>query len=59
MFTKNHKTIFSNANGYTSFIYGGRYIRFLVPYSLERYVDVVSRDDGSLVVNKTVQIACS
>lgn len=51
MLTKNHEAILSNADGFTSFSYGGYNIRFRAPYSLERYVDVVSWDDGYLVVH--------
>ena len=36
--------------GITAFSFGGYHIRFKAPYSLERYVDVVSWDDGYLVV---------
>ena len=50
MLTKNHEAILSNADGFTSFSYGGYNIRFRAPYSLERYVDVVCWDDGYLVV---------
>ena len=37
-------------DGFTTFSFGGRHIRFKAPYSLERYVDVVRWDDGYLVV---------
>lgn len=50
MLSKNHEAILSNADGFTSFSYGGYNIRFRAPYSLERYVDVVSWNDGYLVV---------
>ena len=45
-----HEAILSNADGFTAFSFGGYYIRFKAPYSLERYVDVVKWDDGYLVV---------
>jgi len=44
MLTKNLEAILSNADGFTSFNYGGYNIRLRAPYSLERYVDVVSWD---------------
>ena len=47
---KNHEAILSSAGGYTAFSFGGYNIRFRAPYSLERYVDVVSWEDGYLVV---------
>lgn len=47
---KSHEAILSSAEGFTAFSYGGYHIRFRAPYSLERYVDVVSWDDGYLVV---------
>lgn len=50
MFTKNHEAILSDADGFTIFCYGGYIIRSRAPYSLERYVGVVSWDDGYLVV---------
>lgn len=50
MVTKSHEAILSSAEGFTAFSYGGYKIRFRAPYSLERYVDVVSWDDGYLVV---------
>lgn len=50
MVTKSHEAILSSAEGFTAFRYGGYNIRFRAPYSLERYVDVVSWDDGYLVV---------
>ena len=40
----------SRAGGFTSFFFGGYYIRFRASYSLERYVEVVKWDDGYLVV---------
>ena len=50
MVTNSHEAILSSAEGFTAFRYGGYNIRFRAPYSLERYVDVVSWDDGYLVV---------
>lgn len=50
MVTKSHEAILSSAEGFTAFSYGGYKIRFRAPYSLERYVDVVSWDNGYLVV---------
>ncbi len=47
---KSHEAILSNAGGFTNFSFGGYNIRFKAPYSLERYMDVVSWDDGYLVV---------
>ncbi len=47
---KRHEAILSSAGGYTAFSFGGYNIRFRAPYSLERYVDVVSWEDGYLVV---------
>ena len=46
----NHEAILSSAEGFTAFSFGGYHIRFRAPYSLERYVDVVTWDDGYLVV---------
>ena len=48
--TTSHVAILSSAEGFTSFSFGGYHIRFRAPYSLERYVDVVTWDDGYLVV---------
>lgn len=45
-----HEAILSSAGGFTDFRFGGYHIRFRAPYSLERYVDVVTWDDGYLVV---------
>ena len=45
-----HEAILSSADGFTAFSFGGYHIRFRAPYSLERYVDVVTWDDGYLVV---------
>lgn len=46
---KNEATL-SNSDGFTAFSFGGYHIRFRAPYSLERYVDVLTWDDGYLVV---------
>lgn len=46
----NHEAILSSAEGFTAFSFGGYLIRFRAPYSLERYVDVLTWDDGYLVV---------
>ena len=40
----------SNDNNYTIFKYKDHVIRFLAPYSLERYVEVKEWDNGYLVV---------
>lgn len=40
----------SNDNNYTVFKYKNHIIRFLAPYSLERYVEVKEWDNGYLVV---------
>ena len=45
-----HEAVLSNVEGFTTFSFGGYYIRFRAPYSLERYIDVVRWDDGYLVV---------
>lgn len=45
-----HEAVLSNAKGFTAFSFGGYRIRFRSPYSLERYVDVITWDDGYLVV---------
>ena len=45
-----NEAVLSSSDGYTTFSFGGRHIRFKAPYSLERYVDVVRWDDGYLVV---------
>lgn len=50
MLTKNHEAIFCNDDVFISFSYGGYNIRIRTLYSLERYVDVVSLDDGDLVI---------
>jgi len=41
----------SSSEKYTIFRYGDHVIRFLAPYSLERYIDVKEWDKGYLVVN--------
>ena len=48
--SSDHEAILSSAGGFTTFSFGGYHIRFRAPYSLERYVDVVTWDDGYLVV---------
>lgn len=48
--TTSHEAVLSSAEGFTAFSFGGYNIRFRAPYSLERYVDVVTWDDGYLVV---------
>ena len=48
--TTSHEAVLSNADGFTAFSFGGYYIRFRAPYSLERYVEVITWDDGYLVV---------
>lgn len=45
-----NEAILSSSDGFTAFSFGGYYIRFRAPYSLERYVDVVQWNDGYLVV---------
>jgi hypothetical protein len=45
-----HEAILSSADGFTAFSFGSYHIRFRAPYSLERYVDVATWDDGYLVV---------
>ena len=45
-----NEAVLSSSDGFTTFSFGGRHIRFKAPYSLERYVDVVRWDDGYLVV---------
>lgn len=47
----NGEAFISNEKGYTIFKYGDNVIRFLAPYSLERYIDVKEWDNGYLVVN--------
>lgn len=48
--TYENEAVLSSSGGFTAFNFGGYHIRFRVPYSLERYVDVVKWDDGYLVV---------
>ncbi len=48
--SSDHEALLSSGGGFTAFRFGGYNIRFRAPYSLERYVDVVSWDDGYLVV---------
>ena len=48
--TKKNEAILSSAGGFTAFSFGGYYIRFKAPYSLERYVDILKWDNGYLVV---------
>ncbi len=48
--TTSHEAVLSSAEGFTAFSFGGYYIRFRAPYSLEHYVEVVTWDDGYLVV---------
>ena len=50
MHITSHEAALSSAEGFTAFSFGGYNIRFRAPYSLERYVDVVSWEDGYLVV---------
>ena len=45
-----HEAILSSAGGFTAFTFGKYHIRFRAPYSLERYVDVVTWNNGYLVV---------
>ena len=45
-----HEAILSSSDGFTAFSFGGYHIRFRAPYSLERYVDVVTWDGEYLVV---------
>lgn len=40
----------SNEGNYTIFKFGNHIIRFLAPYSLEKYVSIKDWDDGHLVV---------
>ena len=43
--------LLGNNDGYTVFEFRGHRIRFVAPYSLERYTQVKSWDDGYLVVD--------
>ena len=45
-----HEAILGHAGGFTTFTYGKYHIRFQAPYSLEKYVDVLTWNDGYLVV---------
>ena len=45
-----HEAILSSAGGFTAFSFGGYYIRFRAPFSLERYVKVLKWENGYLVV---------
>lgn len=47
---QSNEALLSSADGFTAFSFGGYHIRFRAPYSLERYVDVLSWDNGYLVV---------
>ncbi|KSV59112.1 DUF7724 family protein [Acetivibrio ethanolgignens] len=47
---KNDEAYLSNTGNYTVFKYGNYMIRFLAPYSLERYTKVKEWDNGYLVV---------
>lgn len=44
------EAILSNDERYTIFKYGRHRIRFLAPYSLERYTEIKEWDNGYLVV---------
>ena len=44
------EAILTSDNRYTSFIYGGRNIRFMTSPHLERYVSVKQWDNGYMVV---------
>ena len=48
--TTSNEAVLSSSEGFTAFSFGGYNIRFRAPYSLERYVNVVTWDDGYLVV---------
>ena len=47
---KSHEAVLSSAEGFTAFSFGGYHIRFRAPYSLERYVKVVSWDNVHITV---------
>lgn len=49
--------LLGNEGGYTVFEFRGRRIRFIAPYSLERYTSIRSWDDGYLVVG--AKYACN
>lgn len=41
----------SNEDSYTVFSFGDKRLKFIAPYSLERYGEVVTWDNGYLVVS--------
>ena len=45
-----HKAYLSNEGQYTIFSFGDFRLKFIAPYSLERYESVVNWDNGYLVV---------
>lgn len=45
-----HKAYLSNEGQYTIFSFGDSRLKFIAPYSLERYESVVNWDNGYLVV---------
>lgn len=45
-----HEALLSSAGAYTVFRYGGHVIRFLAPYSLQYYTEVLDWDAGCLTV---------
>lgn len=49
--TRDDVATLGNGDGYTIFEFRGSRIRFAAPYSLERYVDVKSWDEGYIVVD--------
>jgi len=48
---KSNEAILSNIENYTIFKFDGYVIRFLAPYSLEKYTKVKEWDNGYLVVD--------
>ena len=46
----NTEAYLSSSNGYTIFKYDEYVIRFIAPYSLERYVEIKEWDKGYIVV---------
>ena len=46
----NEEAILSSVDGYTVFQYGDYIIRFVAPYSLDKYISVEKWDDGYIVV---------
>ncbi len=46
----NNTAYLSNVNNYTIFRFGDKRIKFVAPYSLERYTDIKEWDNGYLVV---------